>query len=85
MQNSLEKLPENPITAEEIQQLAEEFEQLKLGVLDFISRMRGRSNVDQRWLAIGTTDFEKGMMCIGRAISEAPLKEIKEMLQALKD
>ena len=80
-----EKLPENPITIEELDPLAQELRQLKKGVLDFVARMRARSSVDQRWLAIGTTDFEKGMMSIGHAFAAAPLKELSEKLQALKD
>lgn len=80
-----EKLPENPIAIEELDPLAQELEQLKKSVLDFVARMRARSSVDQRWLAIGTTDFEKGMMCIAHAFAAAPLKELNEKLQALKD
>lgn len=79
-----EQLPENPITLEEIELLIQEHQDLAASVLAFVARLRARSNVDQRWLAIGTTDFEKGMMSIGYAFTKEPMKEINAMLQSVK-
>ncbi|MDF3607740.1 hypothetical protein PE067_17290 [Paracoccus sp. DMF-8] len=54
-------------------------------MLAFADRFRGRSNVDQRWLAIGVTDVEKGMMGIGHAVTKAPLEELKKLNDRLED
>lgn len=39
----------------------------KLG--EFIDRLRDMPSVDQRWLATATTDLQKGMMALTRAIA----------------
>lgn len=73
--NPAETMPSQPaITPEECQELAKELIALERGVLDFANRFRGRNGVDQRWLAIGVTDVEKGFMSVTKAICEAPLK-----------
>jgi hypothetical protein len=42
-----------------------EIEEVLLRVLD---RLKQHPKIDQRWLAIGRTDLEKGFMAINRAI-----------------
>lgn len=42
-----------------------ELEEVVLRVLDGLKAMEG---IDQRWLAIGRTDIEKGFMAINRAV-----------------
>lgn len=37
-------------------------------ILRVLDELRNDPQVDQRWLAIGRTDFEKGLMAINRAI-----------------
>ena len=69
-----ETMPLKPmLTFEEVSAMADELEALKKGVLDLADRLRGRAGVDQRWLSIGVTDFEKGLMFIGKEIIEGPL------------
>lgn len=79
----MEKLPENPITMEECQALMNEFTALRDQMLAFADRLRGRSSVDQRWLAIGVTDVEKGCMSIAHAFALVPLKEAQAELERL--
>ncbi|MGN7870974.1 Acb2/Tad1 domain-containing protein [Paracoccus sp. 22332] len=65
-----------PLSMDEAQEVAEELKTLQQNLLDFASRFRGRADVDQRWLAIGITDLEKGVMCLQKAILEQPLEAI---------
>lgn len=83
--NAEEKLPDNPVSFEEAAQHMEEFARLKDDLLTFANRFRGRTGVDQRWLAIGITDVEKGYLGIAHAIFSAPLKAAAEELAKLAE
>lgn len=37
-------------------------------ILQILDALQGNPNVDQRWLAIGRTDIEKGFMAVNRSI-----------------
>lgn len=80
-----EQLPENPISLDEADGLIRELAATQTDILEFAKRLRGRSGVDQRWLAIGITDVEKGIMSINRAFAEAPLQEARAMLTKLME
>lgn len=73
--NDHEQLPENPLSFEEAKKFLGEMADIQARGLALVSSVRGRSGVDQRWLAIGATDFEKGMMGITRAVMEKVLRE----------
>lgn len=36
---------------------------------DLISKLQNDRNLDQRWVAIGTTDLQKGLMALTRAVA----------------
>jgi hypothetical protein len=36
---------------------------------EFIDRLRDMPSIDQRWLSIGTTDIQRGLMAVTRAIA----------------
>lgn len=70
-----ETMPLKPmLSIDEVEAMTEEMLDLKKRGLDLAGRLRGRAGVDQRWLSIGITDFEKGLMFIGKEIVEGPLK-----------
>lgn len=84
--NAEEQFPDSPVSADEIQKIAPELEKLRDDLLAFASRFKGRTGVDQRWLAIGMTDVEKGVTFISKAILEGPLvAAIVELEKAMKD
>ena len=81
--NPSETMPEKgPLSMEEARALSDELDQTQKQILEFVDRLRGRKGVDQRWLAIGVTDLEKGAMSILRAFLENPMKEaLKELAE----
>ncbi|MFN3315134.1 MAG: hypothetical protein ACK46Q_17000 [Hyphomonas sp.] len=82
--NHAESLPSQPpITVDEVQVLAKELEGLKNQILEIANRLRGRSGVEQRWLAIGVTDVEKGMMAMGHAITKEILEKLRGDFDAM--
>lgn len=82
--NPTETMPEqSPLSLEEAQAMSAELDKLQKQVLAFANRLRGRVGVEQRWLAIGVTDVEKGVMSIGRAFLENPMKEAMKEIAAL--
>lgn len=70
--NHAETMP--ALTNEELSEVSGEIEKLNGAILALADRMRGRDAVEQRWLQIGVTDVEKGLMSIVRAIVTEPLK-----------
>lgn len=82
--NPAETLPDqDPLSLEDAQNAIEELNALQQSLLAYSNRFRGRAGVDQRWLAIGVTDIEKGVMSVSRAIAEAPLKAAEAQLKKL--
>lgn len=70
-----ETMPLKPmLSIDEVEAMGRELADLKRRGLDLADRLRGRAGVDQRWLSIGITDFEKGVMFIGKEIVEGPIK-----------
>lgn len=54
-----------PASAVEQVNLHKQVEERILRILD---ELRGREDIDQRWLAAGRTDIEKGFMAVNRAV-----------------
>lgn len=80
--NAPDTMPAKPaIPFEQIDGIALELKALKQALLDFADRHRGRDGVDQRWLAIGVTDVEKGCMSIAHAVMTSTLEKGLAQLQ----
>lgn len=79
-----ETMPAKPAqTLEEVQQAVNDLNDLKMKMREFADRFQGREGVGQRWLAIGITDVEKGVMAMTAAISEVALRKAHGELQAV--
>lgn len=63
------------LTIDEVEALADRLVIVKRAGLEIIAELRDRAGVDQRWLSIGMTDFEKGLMFIGKELVEGPLNQ----------
>jgi len=37
---------------------------------EFVAKLRGTPDVDQRWVSIGATHLQEGLMALGRAIAQ---------------
>lgn len=37
---------------------------------ELVSKLRGNSTLDQRWVSIGATDFQTGLMALTRAVAQ---------------
>lgn len=57
------------LSAEEIA-LMNEGKQLAAKVGEWIASLRGNPSLDQRWVALGATDLQKGFMCAIRGIAQ---------------
>jgi hypothetical protein len=44
------------------------FKRLEEQVLRELDKIRGKDGIDQRWLAIGTTNLEQAFMAINRSV-----------------
>lgn len=55
------------LSQEEID-LANEGKALAEQVGDYIKKLQGMDGLDQRWVATGKTDLQKGFMCITRGV-----------------
>lgn len=49
-------------------QLVNHSKQLEERVLRFLDELKADPHVDQRWLATGRTDIEKGFMAVNRSV-----------------
>ncbi len=56
------------LTQEEID-LMNECKELGASCFALIEKLSHTSNIDARWLSIGTTDMQKGMMALVRSIA----------------
>lgn len=79
-----ETLPNKPaLSQDDVESRHADLLTLKRSYLAFVDDLRGREGVDQRWLAIGLTDVEKGIMSVQYALLDVPMKKALEKLKAL--
>lgn len=57
------------LSAEEIA-LMNEVKTKAAQVGELMEKLRARRELDQRWISIGTTDLQKGFMCVIRGIAQ---------------
>ena len=43
---------------------------LGVPIHDVVNLLKGRESVDQRWVAIGTTHLQEGLMALTRAVAK---------------
>lgn len=44
--------------------------QIGIALGQIVSEMRGRTELDQRWVSIGATDLQTGLMALTRAVAQ---------------
>lgn len=55
---------------EEEATLMNEIKQHGLALENLVSKLRGIEGLDQRWVSIGTTDLQTGLMALVRAVAK---------------
>lgn len=75
------------ISVAEAKAQIELFQEMQSVILAATAELKGRAGIEQRWLAIGITDIEKGFMAVNRAVFEPQQAAIMQaaMLDAMKD
>ena len=57
------------LTQEEID-LMNEIKQQGVALGNLVNKLRGADGLDQRWLSIGATDLQTGLMALTRAVAQ---------------
>lgn len=57
------------LNAEEIAAM-NEVKELGVKIGDLVEKLRGQATLDQRWISIGATDMQTGLMALTRSIAK---------------
>lgn len=75
MENKVSNQSQNPdafppgsSTQDEETEMLELIHQARINLQSLVQKMRSAQDIDQRWVSIGTTDLQTGMMALSRAV-----------------
>lgn len=56
--------------SEQEAELMNEIKQKGVEIGELVAKLKGNSGLDQRWVAIGATDMQTGLMALVRAVAQ---------------